>query len=154
MPNDAYRVNGPRVISENIDGEVILVHMEKGSYYSTDGVGAELWRLIEAGSSVSEMFDALHAQYDAGPEDIANGISTFIERLQDEDLITVDESRRESAGRKWSLSDVRQVFRAPVLNAYRDMQDMLALDPIHDVEAAGWPVPKADDDPAAPPETA
>jgi hypothetical protein len=26
------------------------------------------------------------------------------------------------------------------------MQDMLALDPIHDVEAAGWPVPKPDDD--------
>jgi hypothetical protein len=27
------------------------------------------------------------------------------------------------------------------------MQDMLSLDPIHDVEAAGWPVPRSDDEP-------
>jgi hypothetical protein len=29
-----------------------------------------------------------------------------------------------------------------VLNVYSDMQDLLTLDPIHDVDAAGWPMPK------------
>ena len=32
---------------------------------------------------------------------------------------------------------------APVLNKYSDMQDLLLLDPIHDVdEEAGWPTNK------------
>ena len=35
---DVYRVNSPRVIFENIDGELILVHMEKGAYFTTDEV--------------------------------------------------------------------------------------------------------------------
>jgi hypothetical protein len=33
-------------------------------------------------------------------------------------------------------------FRVPVLNRYSDMADMLLLDPVHDVEESGWPVPK------------
>lgn len=155
MTNDVYRVNGPRVISENIDGELILVNMEKGTYYSTDDVGAELWRLIESGCRVSDMFDALHSQYDAGPEQIAEAISTFLARLKEEDLISIDESPGAHPAPKWALSDVRRAFRVPVLQSYRDMQDMLSLDPIHDVEAAGWPVPKVDDEgPAATPKTA
>ena len=150
MTNDVYRINGPRVISENIDGELILVHMEKGTYYSADEVGAELWRLIEAGCRVSEMFDSLHSQYDAGPEEIANAIATFLARLREEDLITVDDSPGGHATQRWAPTEIRRVFRPAVLSAYRDMQDMLSLDPIHDVEAAGWPVPKIDDGPAVP----
>jgi len=35
------------------------------------------------------------------------------------------------------------VFAPPVLEVYTDMQDLLLLDPIHDVdETVGWPSPK------------
>ena len=30
-------------------------------------------------------------------------------------------------------------LKPPVLNKYTDMQDLLLIDPIHDVEAHGWP---------------
>jgi hypothetical protein len=34
-------------------------------------------------------------------------------------------------------------FTQPVLEVYTDMQDLLLLDPIHEVdEEAGWPSPK------------
>ena len=39
------------------------------------------------------------------------------------------------------------------MRKYTDMRDMLLLDPVHDVEAAGWPVPRAEDAwPSAPPD--
>jgi len=47
------------------------------------------------------------------------------------------------------LSGTRQPFSAPVLNAYTDMEELLLLDPIHDVDQAGWPMPKAPDAPAS-----
>ena len=34
---------------------------------------------------------------------------------------------------------VKQPFEAPILNKYNDMQELLLLDPIHDVDEAGWP---------------
>jgi len=147
--NDVYRVNGPRVISENIDGELILVNMELGTYYSTEGVGAEVWRLIEAGCSVSEMCDELQALYEIGPEEIADTVFAFITRLKNESLVVNGETRSEGARPPATPRDVKRVFRKPVLQAYRDMQGMLSLDPIHDVEAAGWPVPKMEEEPPA-----
>jgi hypothetical protein len=33
----------------------------------------------------------------------------------------------------------RATFIAPVLAVYTDMQDLLLLDPIHDVDEIGWP---------------
>ena len=147
MTNGVYRANSPRVIFENIDGELILVHMEKGTYYSTDEVGADVWGMIEARSTLDEMCDTLQSKYDAGREEIAEAISTFLARLEAEDLVSIEEPSSARVTPMRVPADTRRPFRPPALESYRDMQDMLSLDPVHDVEAAGWPVPKLDDDP-------
>ena len=143
---DTYRVNSPRVIFENIDGELILVHMEKGAYYTTDEVGAILWDLIESKATVGEMGAVLRAEYEAGSVDIEAAVAAFIDRLMGEDLVTREDPAGDHTPPRRAPVATRRPFRPPTLQSYRDMQDMLALDPIHDVEAAGWPVPKADDD--------
>ena len=43
-----------------------------------------------------------------------------------------------------SPSIPRAPFHPPVLNVFSDMQDLLLLDPIHDVDATGWPMPKSE----------
>lgn len=143
---DVYRVNSPRVIFENIDGELILVHMEKGAYFTTDEVGALLWDLIEARATVGEMVGVLRAEYEADPPEIEAALASFLARLIEEDLVSLETPAADRTPPSRTAVAARRPFRAPALQSYRDMQDMLALDPIHDVEAAGWPVPKADDD--------
>lgn len=145
--DSVYRVNSPRVIFENIDGELILVHMERGAYYTTDEVGAMLWGLIEARCSVSDICDAMRSRYDADPETIEQDVSAFLGRLVEEDLISDGETASPGAEPVRAPSGAKRPYRPPMLQSYRDMQDMLSLDPIHDVEAAGWPVPKAESDP-------
>ena len=139
--HDVYRVNNPQVIYENIDGELILVHMEKGAYYTTDEVGATLWDLIESRCTVSEMQEALAAQFDASPAEIEAATESFIELLIAEELVLREEPASDRAPQRRAAPPAKRPFRAPGLQSYRDMQDMLALDPIHDVEAAGWPAP-------------
>ena len=141
---DVYRVNSPHVIYENIDGELILVHMEKGAYYTTDEVGAALWDLIEARCTVSEMREALEAQFDAIPAEIEAGIESFLALLTAEGLVLREDAASDRVPHRRVPAIVKRPFRVPGLQSYRDMQDMLALDPIHDVEAAGWPVPRSD----------
>ena len=143
---DVYRVNSPRVIFESIDGELILVHMEKGAYYTTDEVGVLLWDLIESKASADEMATVLRSEYEADEADIEAELTAFVGRLIEEDLISLVEPAADRTPPRRAPVVTRRPFRPPTLQSYRDMQDMLALDPIHDVEAAGWPVPKADDD--------
>jgi hypothetical protein len=144
--HDVYRVNSPQVVYENIDGELILVHMEKGAYYTTDEVGAALWDLIESRCTVSEIHEALESQFDASPGEIEAATASFLEQLVGEELVLREDPASDRTPPRRPLPISKRPFRAPGLQSYRDMQDMLALDPIHDVEAAGWPVPKPDDD--------
>jgi coenzyme PQQ synthesis protein D (PqqD) len=144
--NDVFRANSPRVIFENIDGELILVHMEKGAYYTTDEVGASVWELIESRCTFAEIVETLAAQFDAAQDEIEVATTAFLRRLQEEDLIACDGPAGDRAPVRRPLPIAKRPFRAPDLLAYQDMQDMLALDPIHDVEATGWPMPRPDDD--------
>jgi len=143
---DIYRINTPRVIFENIDGELILVHMEKGAYYTTDEVGALVWELIDGLATTAEIVAVLASEYDVTRADAEGALAAFLERLTGEDLVSMENPAVERTPPRRAPVAARRPFRAPALQSYRDMQDMLALDPIHDVEAAGWPVPKADDD--------
>ena len=34
-----WRVNAPHVVAESVDGEVLIVDLLSGAYYSSDGVG-------------------------------------------------------------------------------------------------------------------
>ena len=145
-PQSVYRVNSPQVIFENIDGELILVHMEKGAYYTTDDIGSLVWFQVEARCSVAEMCESLQFQFEAGPGEIEAAVHSFLERLLAEDLIAPDQAAQPRTPAARVATTPKRAFRTPALQSYRDMQDMLALDPIHDVEAAGWPVPKPDDD--------
>ena len=40
-------VNSPHVVHETIDGETIIIHLGTGTYYSLDGVGADIWALLD-----------------------------------------------------------------------------------------------------------
>jgi len=68
-----------------------------------------------------------------------------MDELQGEGLISVFESEEFKAD-PWSGEKTMTrsaggtlVFDAPVLHSYTDMQDVLLLDPIHDVDETGWP---------------
>lgn len=48
MDNDrVLRVNTPQVVCETIDGEVVIVNLDKGIYYSLLKTGADIWSRIE-----------------------------------------------------------------------------------------------------------
>jgi hypothetical protein len=141
----AFQVNTPHVIFENIEGELVLIHMARGSYYSTDEIGAQLWDLIVAGHPVEEMKEWIGASYQGDATEIARGIGDFLQELTREELIVPATSSTNGRPHPAAVTE-RAPFQPPVLNKYRDMEDMLMLDPIHEVEEAGWPAPK-------PPET-
>lgn len=139
MPKQ-YRVNTPNVSSENIDGEVIIVNLESGSYYSTVDVGAYIWGRITAGASDEAIGRELVTAFG---EAAAASATQFIQRLEDEKLVVKCNGSGAPAGDGAVVAAPLPVaFQLPELNCYSDMQDMLLLDPVHDVADVGWPAAK------------
>ena len=44
-----YRVNRPDVVMESFEGELVLVQMKSGNYYSLQGSAPLIWELIDRG---------------------------------------------------------------------------------------------------------
>ena len=44
------RVNSPNVMSETIEGEVIVINLATGSYYSLKDAGAAIWHALADGA--------------------------------------------------------------------------------------------------------
>ena len=125
-PEIRYEVNKPDVVDESVDGEVLIVHLGTGSYYSSRGAGDVAWQLLAHGATAGEAATAMGR--DANAE-----VELFLNRLLEEELI------RERSQPFAGLPTVTAVAGPLELEKYTDMQELLLLDPIHDVEEAGWP---------------
>ena len=141
-------INSPEVISDTIDGEVVIVNLDKGYYYSLDGTGAEVWRLIQEGRSVAEIVPDVVRRYAGDPTDIEAAIAQFITGLEQEEILVPSGAAAagadESGSRPGDGPIDRPTFQAPILRKYVDMQEMLTMDPIHEVDETGWPNRKAE----------
>jgi hypothetical protein len=143
-----FKINEPEVIQEIIEGEAVLVNLETGAYYNTDKVGASILHHIGRGETVNQIINNIADEYDGNQEEIKNGINQMIERLQQEDLIVPNDGEPSEHGSSSSTNIHSHggtlVFEEPVLHKYTDMQDLLLLDPIHEVDETGWPTEKKD----------
>ena len=148
MNNQRFRVNTPTVTHEIIDGEAVIINLDSGNYYSLVDVGAFIWGYFEMGSSANEIRNLVLQAFDGDASFVDQSVRELLTQLQLEDLIVpIDE-----AGDAFGLGqpapadnhDEKPLFKPPVLHKYSDMQELLLLDPIHDVDDAGWPKPVAD----------
>lgn len=136
---EIFHIDAANIMHEVIDGEVVVVNLENGTYYSLDGVGTDLWVQLAEGSTIEALVAGVAANYAGEREQIAAGIAAFVRRLQEEQLITAspgtDESRRAVATTTMPV----RAYSDPVLQKYTDMEQLLLADPIHEVEESGWP---------------
>jgi Coenzyme PQQ synthesis protein D (PqqD) len=146
MSSVRFQVTGPHVVHDEIDGEVVVINFATGSYYSLTATAVPVWAGLRVGATAADAVAALEAGFDTGGEDVEAAVDTFLARLEDEGLIapTVDgaaPSGAEAPFETRSAPDPRPLYVAPVLEKFTDMEDLILLDPVHDVSQAGWPNP-------------
>jgi hypothetical protein len=137
----SYRVCAPAVVSEVIDGEAIIMDLRSGHYFSADGSGALVWQAVADGCGRAAILAWAAEAFDAEPARVSADIDAFLAQLTEHGLVEAQEVEVAPA----PAPVARGAYRTPVLAVYTDMQDLLLLDPIHDVDEAGWPTRKVDE---------
>lgn len=136
MSPSAYRINAPNVVSEIIDGEAVIVHLGTGVYYSVDQSGAAIWSLIEQGTPLPAIATAVATHYGLPVAEVEPSVQAFANQLLAEGLIVPIDT--PTTLEPVSI-EARGAWQPPALGRYTDMEDLLLLDPIHDVDETGWP---------------
>ncbi|MCP4937421.1 MAG: PqqD family protein [bacterium] len=138
----AFRINSPTIISEMVDGEVIAINLDSGTYYSLQGTAGIIWNLIEKGATVPQIIEWMSQDFTGSPEFITTAIHRLLNELRQETLIVSHENPVPQAHLQQSTISERPPFAEPFLEKFTDMSDLLLLDPIHDVNESGWPLAK------------
>jgi Coenzyme PQQ synthesis protein D (PqqD) len=125
------RIPSERVVSEVIDGEVVAIDLESGRYYSLEGAAARAWEAIQAGEELAGIAEAVAADAGISADEARPDVVAFIAELQAEGLVLNGNG---------ATAPPAGLGRIPlVLHRYTDMQDLIVIDPIHDVDETGWP---------------
>lgn len=131
-----YRTDVPDTASELFDGELVIAHYGSGLYYSLSETGALVWQGLRHGLSVDEVADWLGQHFVAAGNVVAEEVRAVIDRLVEEALV-VEVEASVNVGPLPTLADA--AWSTPALERFDDLQELLLLDPVHDVSDAGWP---------------
>lgn len=143
MSGKTFRVNSGGIVHETVDGEVIIIDLESGAYFSLTHSAADLWDVLVDGATSTELSAALTARYDAPAATVQAAVADFLDQLVAERILVADDEPAPARPAPPPVT-AKQPFVAPVLSKYTNMSDLLLLDPIHDVDEHGWPHKKPD----------
>jgi hypothetical protein len=130
----------PRVINETIDGEAVMINLTSGNYYILDPVGAEIWSHLEGSASLDDIIATLSSRYEASTAEIEKAVEGLIDELQREDLIVPGPDTEVPSSPVPAEPEAGRIaFQSPRLEKFTDMQDLILIDPVHQVDEAGWP---------------
>ncbi len=136
-----YALNMPRMFYDVSENHAIIIDSGTGSYFTLNVLASRVFECLVRGASPEELAAAL-SPVPGCPADLRERLQAFCDRLVEEDILNTDSSEtfdgETGAGADWFEEGTE--FK---MDRFDDMADLIAADPIHDVdENMGWPVLK------------
>lgn len=125
----------PRLAADIFDNEYVIANLDNGLYYSVQGAAVSLLQalpFLQPQQAISTLAQ-LHTQPDAATEELTQ---VWAQLLNDE-IVKKAQENAFPLNETWQPATE---YTSPKFNRYADMQDLLMLDPIHDVDEEGWAV--------------
>jgi coenzyme PQQ synthesis protein D (PqqD) len=136
----SFKLN-PSTVHERFGDETVILNLDSGIYYNVQGTGTVIWSLVSEGVSEAAILQRMRAKYAGNGDEIAGATTKFLDQLVMESL--VEPENIANGGEQGLTITVAPskggTFSLPLLQKYTDMEEMLLLDPIHEVDEHGWP---------------
>ena len=85
-------VQSGEILVSDIDGEVVMLNVQQGTYSGLDAVASEIWELLATPRRVSEICVILGKRYNVEPKQCAEDVLTYLNDLASDDTIKVVET--------------------------------------------------------------
>ena len=126
----------PWVKHDRLDDEVMVIDLESGAYFAFTQAAADAWALLAAGLDPAAAALRLGGRYEVAPATAATDVAHFAAELIAEGLLVEGDS---SGDPQLAIPAARLPWTAPSTERFDDLADLLLLDPVHEVDASGWP---------------
>jgi len=129
--NAWVRPNEKDIAVKVLDGEAIMINLTNGTYYSLDKMGTEIWELIVRGEPLAQVLQAITQKYAVNSDTAKGDFKQLVGELLDEGLVLEGEGEatRSIAPLQAESTSTRLPYASPEFSVYRDMSDLLDLEP-------------------------
>lgn len=135
-----FSLNEPDVSAEVFDGEVLAINLATGDYHSLRGGAVAFWRGLAEGHETAAVAGWLAAHWGRLEAEVRSELERVAAELTGKEVLRPAEGAgaTDGAAPAW-LAELPAAYEEPQIETYADMQDLLLIDPIHEVDVAGWP---------------
>ncbi len=77
----------PGLAEAEVDGDLVALHIENGTYYSFNETAARIWALLDRPKSVPELCAALALEFDVDAEQCGDQVLLLLRDLQGDGLV-------------------------------------------------------------------
>jgi hypothetical protein len=78
------------VLFRELDGEAVMLDLEREYYYGLDAVGARIWQLLAEYSETEIVVSQMLAEYDVGEAQLREDMAELLTQLADANLIRIE----------------------------------------------------------------
>jgi hypothetical protein len=128
----------PWITHERLDDQVIMINLETGAYFALELAAADCWVALAAGAGFDDIVSDVVRRYDVERARAEGDVEAFLESLVSEGLAQWSSETPMPLLEDGPVAQ-RAVYQAPVIEKHDDLEELLLLDPIHDVGPEGWP---------------
>ena len=80
------------VLSQEVDGETVLLDLNSEAYFGLDQVGTRIWQLLQEVGELPAVYDMMLDEYYVDGENLKEDLDALITDLDEAGLISVSEA--------------------------------------------------------------
>src|ERR1700754_75913 len=123
MLSGRYEVASRDIVSETFDGDVVVLDLSCGKYFSFTDAGCGLWEALAAGVPPASLVSA-EANFSAA------GLESFVQKLVDHNLLVVAADSPDVPASDDVLRKLASAKELPDVFVFDDLADLFLADPI------------------------
>ena len=86
QPADRFSISD-EVLSQEVNGETVLLDLDGESYFGLNEVGTRIWQLLKDELNIGLVLDALDGEYDVSREQLESDVAKLLGSLEESGLI-------------------------------------------------------------------
>lgn len=72
-----------------MDEELVMMNLESNNYFGLNKIGRDIWERLEKPKTIEVLCQELTQKYDVSTKQCQKDVSTFLEKLQETNLIEI-----------------------------------------------------------------
>jgi hypothetical protein len=129
----------PWITHEHLDDQVIMINLETGAYFALEAAAADCWSALVAGAAFDDIVSDMLRRYDVDQSRAERDVEALLDAMVAEGLVQGSTAPAIPLVADGVIAP-RAAYRAPAIEKHDDLEELLLLDPIHDVGPEGWPI--------------